>query len=130
MNESFKKNRKIKFRVWDRYEKKFLSTLDGLTFSYGHDSLNLEEVLTHWDYANKRQSFLVQEFIGLFDKNDKEIYEADLLKCKGYDGWFDNVGHHYNMPVEYKSLKMGETISSGFLSIPDDREIIGHINSE
>lgn len=58
------KQRKIKFRVWDVKAKNWLTPEQ----FYHYDILKLDSEI-----------YILQEFIGLIDKNNKEIYEGDLI---------------------------------------------------
>lgn len=76
----------IKFRVWYPREKKFYYT----------DSTNQYATLGKdaWDEEHE-----ICLFTGLKDKNNKEIYEGDLIKVKFYENWTDKEGY-YSGPHE------------------------------
>jgi hypothetical protein len=102
--------REIKFRAWDgkRYTTDFFITSEGTVFK------------PHYDRdAEIVSGFTIEQFTGLHDKNDKEIYEGDIV-----------VTDYGTGPVEYSGAGFSvdcDSISE-YWETSQSIEVIGNIH--
>jgi uncharacterized phage protein (TIGR01671 family) len=112
------KNEQLKFRCWDKVNKKFVPpshiAINGNGILLITDS-GMYEKLQNKNYCNVDQEHVVQQFTGLLDKNKKEIYEGDII---------ENGTENYQ--IEYKN---GGFIAGNYplVFLITHSEIVGNI---
>ena len=80
--------RQIKFRVWDKLEKRFIYPDKGYQ---GHYVLDLNGRFQNLQNGSGGDEYILQQFTELYDKNKKPIYEGDRVRF-GYTENHDFYG--------------------------------------
>ena len=105
--------REIKFRV-------FIPTTKGIGGKFEYPTN-----ISLWNNED------LQQYTGLKDKNNKEIYEGDIVKERHYDDWTDKDGYVYLGVVRHKTHLQDDAGNqfSGFVTYPNLGENAGWVGN-
>ena len=137
-------NRKIKFRAWDKQNKTMgiVNEIKMSPYLYTQVKYSMEingKRKDEWSLLddNGHGTCVLMQYTGLLDKNDKEIYEGDVVKVTGNykPGTYTVIWDNFRVAWWLKNIKQRELeYHDDYYQLlnnswqVEDREVIGNIH--
>ena len=106
-----------KFKVWDKEYKRFIIYTPHISIDLNGNVYNLQN-------GEGKDKYELIQYIGLKDKNGKEIYEGDIIRGKII---IEDDNYDFEGAVTFEDGKFLCENADFYLDIYNDLEIIGNI---
>lgn len=119
----------LKFRAWDGAKKEMFKDTFAITESGQVVVVEQEDVMSPPDYVFVNHLVIMQS-TGLFDKNNKEIFEGDVVRQVRTQPTTENeiiIGVVTMLEGAWLIMNDGEQLASQLWSETDENEIIGNV---
>lgn len=114
--------RELRFRVWDKMENRFIYPDKGYK---GHFMLTLDGRFQNFQNGSGGDDYVIQQFTGVKDKNDNEIYEGDILLYGEFQKEIGTVEFFAgSFRVTWKDEEIDDELGGMFIN---QMEVIGNI---
>lgn len=105
---------KLKFRLWDIKEKTWLPITTGFGIQgVSGGIIDLNKIFN--------KDYIIQQFTGLLDINDKEIYDGDIIEWKEPINWDKNPPTVTKVLLKYRGAVTVDIARGSFVTLENTR---------
>ena len=125
-------NDRFKFRVWDKYNKRYQGSDDWLPLIDKDGDVCFHNIDGVLEYPPENNYFIIEQCTGLKDKNGNLIYEGDIIKDR-FGRKFKVVWSQEDVMFDGRIIIYDPEYSDRYdlyEGATDDVEIIGNIHND